>query len=343
MPVPNTNASHDFIFAKLHGLWANAVKGDVLDKLLRSGTPESLQRNLHAFGLDMPSREDFNKELMAREIGFLDRTARLLDNAAAEFYRALIAKTYYSNLKTMLHYRFFPEREAEVFWLLIEAPGLPSFNAEQLLEVSGTQAFIEQLPISSGMTSEALADVVLALEKDKEIMAAECALDRMCYANILAHAATVPIDMRATCMELVECEIDITNICMLLRNVKTYKLDGKRLERLWLRGGSQLSPEQLSQLATAESVQKVVSLLPKLYGNMLEPLKDSALFHSENRLWNHLYGLAAKAFRDFDNEALSIAAFPFLVHFEALNIGRVYEAVHFGIPTRDMQDMMIGA
>ena len=95
MPVPNTNASHDFIFAKLHGLWANAVKGDALDKLLRSGTPEALQRNLHAFGLDAPTREEFNKELMAREIRFLDRTARLLDEAAAEFYRSLIAKTYY--------------------------------------------------------------------------------------------------------------------------------------------------------------------------------------------------------------------------------------------------------
>ena len=130
---------------------------------------------------------------------------------------------------------------------------------------------------------------------------------------------------------------------MLLRNVKTYKLDGKRLERLWLQGGALLSPELLSQLATSESVPKAVSLLPRLYGNMLDPLKETALFHSENRLWNHLYGLAAKAFRDFDNEALSIAAFPFLVHFETLNIGRVYEAVHFGIPTRDMQDMMIGA
>ena len=343
MPAPNTNASHDFIFAKLHGLWANAVKGDALDKLLRSGTPEALQRNLHAFGLDSPTREEFNKGLLAREIGFLDRTARLLDSAAAEYYRALIAKTYYSNLKTMLHYRFFPEREADVSWLLIDAPGLPFFNAELLLEATSTKAFIAQLPLSSGMTAEALAEVVLALEKDKEIMAAECALDRMCYANILAHAEAAPVDMRATCKELVKCEIDITNICMLLRNVKTYKLDGKRLERLWLQGGAQLSPEQLSQLATAASVPKVVPLLPKLYGNMLEPLKETALYHSENRLWNHLYGQAAKAFRDFDNEALSIAAFPFLVHFEALNIGRVYEGVHFGIPTRDMQDMMIGA
>ena len=343
MPVPNTNASHDFIFAKLHGLWANAVKGDALDKLLRSGTPDALQRNLHAFGLDAPTREEFNKGLMARELGFLDRIARLLDNDAAEFYRSLIAKTYYSNLKTMLHYRFFPEREADVSWMLLEAPGLPSFNAEQLLEADSTKAFIAQLPLSSGMTAEALAEIILALEKDKDIMAAECALDRMCYANILAHAAAVPMDMRATCKELVECEIDITNICMLLRNIKTYKLDGKRLERLWLQGGTLLSPERLSQLAMAESVPKVVPLLPKLYGNMLDPLKDTALFHSENRLWNHLYGLAAKAFRDFDNEALSIAAFPFLVHFEALNIGRVFEAVHFGIPTRDMQDMMIGA
>ncbi len=343
MPVPNTNASHDFIFAKLHGLWANAVKGDALDKLLRSGTPEALQRNLHAFGLDAPTREEFNKELMAREIRFLDRTARLLDEAAAEFYRSLIAKTYYSNLKTILHYRFFPEREADVSWLLIDAPGLPSFNAEQLLEATGTAAFIARLPLSSGMTVEALAEIVLALEKDKDIMVAECALDRICYANVLAHANSVPLDMRATCKELVECEIDITNICMLLRNIKTYKLDGKRLERLWLQGGALLSPEQLSQLATADSVPKVVDLFPKLYGNMLEPLKETALFHSENRLWNHLYSLAAKAFRDFDNEALSIAAFPFLVHFEALNIGRVYEAVHFGIPTRDMQDMMIGA
>ena len=153
----------------------------------------------------------------------------------------------------------------------------------------------------------------------------------------------VPMDMRATCKKLVQTEIDIINICMLLRNVKTYKLDTKRLERLWLIGGNELDQKQLNKLATLKNITNVIAQLPKAYGNLLAPLSNMPLFHSENKLWNYLYDRTTRAFRDFNNEALSIAAFPFLVHFEALNIGRIYEGVHFGIPTRDMQDMMIGA
>ena len=343
MPVPDTNASHDFIFAKLHGLWANSVMCNGLEKLLKSGTPEALQRNLYPFGLDAPTRDAFHKNLMAREFSLLERIAKLLDRPSAQYYRAFIAKSYFNNLKTILHYRFFPEREADINRLLIDAPGLPPFNTESLLKPGSTTAFASSIPLSSGITHDELFDIIFTLEKDKDIMVAECALDRICYRNLLNHAKAVPLDMRATCTSLIRAEIDVMNICMLLRNVKTYKLDADRLERLWLLGGAQLDTKQLAELASLNTVSKVISKLPKTYGNLLEPLKDSLLFHCENKLWNHLFDLASKAFREFNDEAFSIAAFPLLIHFEALNIGRIYEGVHFGIPTRDMQDMMIGA
>ena len=79
MSIPNTNASHDFIFAKLHGLWANAIRGDTLERLLRSGTPEALQRNLHDVGIDASKRETFHRNLLMREFNTLTTISRLLD------------------------------------------------------------------------------------------------------------------------------------------------------------------------------------------------------------------------------------------------------------------------
>ena len=51
---PLINVSHDFIFTKLHGMWANAICGDALQRLIKSTTVENLQRELTALGFVKP-------------------------------------------------------------------------------------------------------------------------------------------------------------------------------------------------------------------------------------------------------------------------------------------------
>lgn len=343
MPVPNTNASHDFLFAKLHGMWANAIKGEALDKLLRSATVELLQRALHEIGLDGSRREVFHKDLILRELNMLGKIARLLDVSSAGFYNALVARNYFDDLKTMLHYRFFPERESDISWLLVNAPGLPEMPVEALLDAPDTQTFINTIPLIPGLKKEQIAAIVDELEKDLDIMTAECALDRLYYARVMDAAHSSPFDMRADAANLMGIEIDIVNLCMLLRNVKTYHFEQERLAKLWIPGGVELSPKRLEEMSSLNSVPEVVEVLPMPMRRLLSPFQDAELYLSENALWTSLHNEAVKIFRDFDRPAKSIAAFPFLVHFETLNIGRVFEGVHFGIPARDMQDMMIGA
>ena len=109
------------------------------------------------------------------------------------------------------------------------------------------------------------------------------------------------------------------------------------------KGGLYLDAQRLSALLPSKNVKSAVELLPYPFQKMLEPFTDAELYLSESALWNHLYDKALRLFRDFDRPSLSIVAFPFLLRFETQNVSRIYEGVRFGIPARDLKDMMIGA
>lgn len=340
---PPTNASHDFIFAKLHGMWANAVRGDTLQRLLKSTTVENLQRELTALGFANTRRDGFHKELIEREMTILNAIRGQLDRRTAAFYDAIGARVYYENLKTILNYRFFPEREADITSLLVELPWQPAFPVQDLLKAKDLEDFQRRLPMANEKDAEPVATIIQELNDSLDIMAAECAIDQLYYANTLARARATTLDIRGELSRLVRREIDIVNLCMLLRNVRTYHLLPDRLHKLWIPDGDALPVAALDELAATQSHPAVVKNLPHPFQALLEPFTTADLYVSENALWNHLFQDAMTMFRNFDRASLSIAAYPFLLRSETLNLGRVFEGVHFGIPSRDMRDMMIGA
>ena len=340
---PVTNASHDFLFAKVHGMWANAVRGDKLQRLLRSTTVENLQRELTALGFANTRREAFHKELVEREMTVLNGIRSRLDRRTAAFYDAIMARVYYENLKTVLNYRFLPEREVDIASLLIELPWLPALPVEDLLQTQDLEDFLGRLPMAFPEDAAPMAELIRELSENLDIMAAECAIDQLNYANLLNRAEATPMGIRGELGRLLRREIDIVNLCMLLRSVRTYHLPPERLSRFWVHDGDTLSADVLDELAQSESHPAVIRSLPHPFQTMLEPFSTAELFLSENTLWNHLFQEAMARFRDFDRPSLSIAAYPFLLRSETLNLGRVFEGVHFGIPSRDMRDMMIGA
>ena len=151
------------------------------------------------------------------------------------------------------------------------------------------------------------------------------------------------MDIGRAATEITADEIDIENICMLLRNIRTYHLDSKRMSSFWLKGGLHLDTERLTAILPSKDVRTAVAQLPSAFQKLLDPFSDAELYLCENALWNHLYDKALKLFRDFDRPSLSIVAYPLLLRFETQNVSRIFEGVRFGIPTRDMKDMMIGA
>lgn len=335
----NFNASHDFIFAKLHGMWANAAKDDRLDKLIHAENVESLVRMLMEFNLDASKRNAFHRNLIMRDIETLSSIAALLDDGTAGFYRSFIERTYFENVKVLLNYHFFPRRETNISYLLVDIPGVSPVDIPKLTSIKDVEEFLREFPKLH--YSEEIDAIVRRLDADRDIIIAECELDKLAYKNKLVAADKVPSGIRSQCKEMIRMAIDIVNLCTLLRNVHTYHLDRDRISEMWIGGGKALSPGKLTELSDCESVLEAVSRLPSEFQNVLLPFYDAELYVSENALWTMLYKRAKQHFSDYNHSDLSIIAFPFLKRFETLNLRRVYEGMHFGIKSSDMHDMMI--
>ena len=338
MQKPVINASYDFLFAKLHGLWANAAKEDRLAQLINCGTEEELFRLLGEHGVDVSQRNLFHRNLLLREIHSLAGLAAQLDQQTADFYRAFYERTYFENVKVLLHYRFFPEREVAIDQLLVPIPGLPEIHAAEILKQDSTDDFLQAMQPS--LYPEEIDAAVRKLADDKDIKAAESEFDKLAYRHLLIHAERTPMSVRTACTALVKLEIDIVNLCMLMRVIRTYHLDEEEVNAMWIHGGT-LSPEWLSSLSGLETLSELVAKLPPMFREPLRPFTEAELYVSENTLWKLLYKQVKRYFADYNHMELSIVAFPFLRHFESLNIGRIYQGIRFGMRPRDVQDMMI--
>jgi vacuolar-type H+-ATPase subunit C/Vma6 len=342
MPVLVTNASHDFLFAKLHGMWANAVKGESLQRLANSGTTENLLRDLREFGIDGSSRSDFHKKLILREMKQLAAIQAQLDNASAAFYGALIDRVFYDDVKTIMHYYFFPENKSDIDYLLVELPQHPRFPIKELLAAPTAAAFARLLPAVA--PAGQLEEIVQQLDQGRDMMSAECRIDKLYYDSLLRLAGRMPWNIRGEALMMIRHNIDIINVSMLLRNLYLYHFSAEKMADYWLADGALLSPAALTALLSAPGeVAQAIDALPRALRELLAPFAAAELYLCENALWNYLYRHAHSLFRDYNRPALSIVAYPFLLRFETLNIGRVYEGLRFAIPSRDMHDMMIGA
>ena len=338
MQKPVANISQEYIFARMHGVWANAAKDSRLSQLVSAGKSDGILRFLEERKLGAASREQFHQNLILREINILTNISTQLDEKTAAFYRAFMERRYFENLQVLLHYRFFPEREADIDHLLVNAPCLPEMAAAELLSLKSEDAFV--LALHPAIYPSEIQEIVKKLHEDKDIMFAEYALDRLAYRNLLTHAKRLPHVVREAAMSLVQMEIDIVNLCMLLRIVRTYRLDEKTVKDIWIDGGT-LLPDVLTELSRLETADEFLSKLPATYREQLQPLADADLHQSENALWKMLYRKAKRCFGDYSRIELSIVAFPFLQHFETLNLGRIYEGIHFEMQPHDIMEMMI--
>ena len=340
MTKPSVNVSYEYLFARLHGLWMKSVHGEVLQTLAKAGSTEALAHLAHDVGLEgAEDRTNFHKQLILRENRTLEKVCMLLEGSLADYYRAFLRRAYYENLKMLIHYHHFPAGDTPVAYLLTDVSDWPKVNMAKALQARGTEEFISQLNLREH--KEEIEAIIRRLAADKDIMAADCALDSIVYNDLLLAARTLEQPMREEALALVGEELDIINLTTILRNVTTYHLDSEKLAGYCLKGGALLVERQLKELSRQETRGGILGKLPSHYARVLSPLSQGELYVMENALWCDLYARVRKLFINFNTPEYTIVAFPFLKHFESLNISRIYEGIHFGLPARELLGMLI--
>ncbi len=335
-----SSLSYDFLFPKLHGMWARSIVGTTLLKLIHDGRQDAVARVLAPLGINVGNRSEVQKKLTLYLIKELGAIMHLLDKRTGSFYAQLIERFFFENLKIVLRYHYFPKTDVNIEFLLIDSPVLPQPDVSALLEAKNLNQFFQHLPAHD--CNKELLPILVELDDTKDFFVAESKIDQLYYQSLYAAAKRLPLSTRRIAKELLRTEIDIINLIMIARNAQLYHLPQDKLLSLCIPDGFLLGKGGLQQLAEASQEKLALEAVPPEYAKTLRPLAQSELYVSENALWNLLYRKAYKAFMDYGSPDRAIVAFPFLKRSEVLNLGRVYEGIHLGLSTETVTSMMIG-
>lgn len=334
--------SHEYMYTRLHGLWSHLVRGEALEALIRAEDEEHLVRLLRGHGIECGKYDTFHRQLRIREMRILDGIRRQVGGAVGEFYRALMRRQFYTNVKTLLHQRsdYFHEHRHDVSAQLVELPFEEPVDLEKALSANGVDDFLAALRMSA--PNPGMEQCVREFQRTKDILLAEARLDQMSYQERIDAARRLPRNLRDAALQLCGEEIDLLNIGILMRSVRTYRFAPELLSQLWLSGGRLLSCERLTALSQLATIPLVIAHLPRDYSTVLAPMSQGELYVLENRLRCGLYQRALRMLRSAEDFERIQIAFPYLLRFEMVNVGRVFEGVHFGVQAREMFEMMIG-
>jgi vacuolar-type H+-ATPase subunit C/Vma6 len=326
----------DFVFANLHGRRSGFLRGEGLRRIAQSGSPDVLLRAISGRGVKVASLDEARRELVRELGGELTRTMTMVDARTAAFHEAFLRRFWYEDLKTILHMRLLGEEESLAKGLLVDMPGLPRLSVSTLLAARNGAAFVAALPPAE----QGLAEVVDRLAEDGNIPRADTALDCRFFAGLLAAARRCPLSSRGLARELVEGEIDMSNLVTILRNRRTYHLPTAEVVSLCLPDGPATS-KRLLELAEAKSLTDVADLLPRRQAACLRGRELSDLPQIEDALRQWLHRLACVGFRDYECPQRSSVAYPYLKWTETLNLGRLCEGMRFGLDATELSSLLI--
>jgi len=340
MKTKHGSIPYAFVFTKLHSIWSLTLHGEQLEAMVLSHNNHQLLQTIERRGVDCTNPAEIQKNMASVMLGELVLIKSLLDSASQSFYDSFIRHYYFENLKTILRYRLHPDPGTDIHFLIIDSPALPRLNVDFLLAAQTVNQFFKLLPPTA--EKMAILPILLDLEEKKDMFAAEVSLDRLYFAQLLDVAQNLPVTMRRPALNLGRLEIDIFNIIVLMRNAELYHIKPEAAASFFLPGGSRMTLRLFTKLFALQDSNRLISVLPTQYRDVLEPLAEVELYRRENAMWDLLYDSATRLFRDFGNPAASIAAFPFLKHFEVLNLGRIFEGFRFELPPADIRSMIIG-
>ena len=332
----------DFLFAHLHAWWSRSAQGARLDDLSRAATTENFLHLLQNMGIAVIDEADkVTAALLLRHYECLTQLERLCPAAARRYVLMQRMVLESDNLKALLNYRYFPERIGSYHDVLIKFPRAVADydDVEGLLSAPSTSQFIGMLPLVVKVP-EVIA-IIEQLDRDRNIMAAECALDNLAYQAEQASAEALPAGMRRVARELLTYEIDIINVMTLLRNANFYRMGHEELNVAWMNGGSRITHGLWARLADEKDAARVFAQLPSEFANVMRQHAGEELNQLENRLRSQLMRKARRYFYDAGNPDLALPAYTWMLRFETVNLGRIFEGIRFSLPARAIREMLI--
>lgn len=335
-----SNVGYDFLFPKLHAIWAESLHDSGLSALVQHGGEQALNRRLQSLKIDPVQRSEVQRSLTVRFLENLKDISELLDEKTGLYYQSFVLRYYLENVKVLLHHHFFPETRSEIDYLLIHSDSLPKINLDAALNARNINQLVRSFPKT--VFSDQLLKIIVELEDTENLFLAESRIEKLFFNEQRERAAELPRKIRTDSLQLVTEVIDFINLITVMRNAEIYRLDSATVGELLISGGKDLPVKKLEELSQLEQREKIAESLPGPMRRRLAEHFDKPLSYIETVLWRMIYKEAYKAFRDFDNPTRSVGVFPFLKYFELLNTGRLYEGFHFDVPSTELQLMMIG-
>lgn len=343
MSIFTLHLGTDYLYARVHGWWSRSAQGEILESLTRAATEENFFHQLQVHGiLSVTDRERVLEQLILRQYERLRKLGAHLGDAWQRYIDTLRRSLERENIKAILNYRFFPERESRLSDSLVRFPSKTIRENElmALKDATTTEQFIRLLPDSPD--KEEYAKITLALAKDRDIMRAECAVDNLSFRRESEAIRGLHGEMRDVLKDMHDRQADHINIITLVRNANFYNLDVKGLSYAWIEGGKLLDRDFFDRMATANGYQAVIDALPGEYRSILTVDPDHrGLGSLENRLHCQLAQEARKIFYDAVNPLRALSVYPMLLEHETMNLSRIYEGIRFCLPQRDIAAMMI--
>ena len=338
MPQTAINLSVDFIFPRLHGLWAKSFFGDRLNVLVRGGL-DGFGRALSDRDVQVTHRTEVQKRLTVHFIQELAGVRRFLSSGLVDFYEAFIRRYFYEDIKSVVRGWHRGEPNEELRDLLILSDEFPELPVEKMLSAKNVNQFYRLFP--EAKLREAMLPILVELEDRDDVWLAESRIDRLMMAEFHAAASGLRGKGKRVARRLVGQEIDIENIILLLRknSVADFPLD--RLESFVLDNGFELDKGRVLELAKLESWNDVVERLPSQYAGILKKSFDSEPHQIENGLWCGFHKVLTDLFRDFNQPVMSAVVFPYMKRFEVMNLARVFEGLHLGLDPQFIHSILV--
>ena len=336
----NSPVSTEYLYARIRGIRAKTYHGESLQELAGVSGLDELSGELKRHGIVEGNRESFAKAVQIRELQILDKLRLQMPLFLERYYRAFMERTRYRNIKTLLRYRYFKENEETIRSLVIPMPFGESVDVTRALRAESSEDFISELHL--GEDAQSVEECIRPLMETRDIIATESDLERLAYAKLAAAAKKLPLAIRKAAVELIQLEIDIQNICMLIRNARTTHWNEERIARLWLPDGRFLAQTMLENLLAAGDVQDIVAALPEAYRRELSAVAGNDIPPYEHAAWKMLFALAERIHLESSDLRMPLVAFPFLLHFESIDLSRLHECIYFGFKPREIADYLFG-
>jgi hypothetical protein len=333
----------DYLAARLHARWSQAVRGPELRALLDSGIP-ALARTLAGREIDIARPAEIQKQLTLQLAAELEAMAGEAGGAspAAAWFRCFTGRLFLENLKTLLRQRLQPQPEGELAFLLLDGPGIPPLDTARFLAAPALAAAAPWLP-PTPFTAGAVP-VLAAFDRQPDLFAASTRLDTLFHETLATCATTLPPPMRPAATDLAAGIGDLFNLVLLLRNREVYRLPAGQVRPLLAPVGS-LARGGNGTLALLSDAtlppERFLAALPAAPRAQLAPVWAEPLHHRENQLWAGLYRRACRWFNDFAAPGSAAAAYPLLRQMEWRNLCRLFEGLRFHLEPAELRALLL--